>query len=255
MDRRNFITAAGSAGMAALPASAASGNAILELRWFRMRNGNQVARTSEFLGKHFVPAARRLGVGPMGFFNAVIAEQSPFVMALLSYPTIQAVLDTADKMASDKEFQKGFEEYNSMSELSYIRMETALLRAFDEQKSVAVPPAQKAGRLFELRVYESNNAKAGKTKVRMFNEGESQLFRRLGMAPVFFGESFAGRNLPNLTYMLTFDDLADRDKKWGTFRVDPEWEKMRAIPEYADALIVSNVTSSILRGLPFSDIR
>ena len=106
-----------------------------------------------------------------------------------------------------------------------------------------------------MRVYESNHVKAGQTKVRMFNEGEAQIFRRLGMAPVFFGESIAGRNLPNLTYMLSFDDLADRDRKWNSFRTDPEWEKMRAIPEYADALIVSNITTAILRGLPFSDIR
>lgn len=255
MDRRNFLSTAGAAGIAAAPASAARENAIFELRWFRMRNGSQIARTTDFLGRHFVPAARRLGVGPMGYFNAVIADQAPFIMALTSYPSLQALLDTADRMASDKEFQTGFEEYNSMSELSYIRMETALLRAFDVQKSLVPPPARKEPRIFEMRVYESNNAKAGRTKVRMFNDGEAQIFRRLGMAPVFFGESFAGRNLPNLTYMLSFDGLADREAKWNSFRTDPAWEKMRAIPEYADALIVSNITTSILRGLPFSDVK
>lgn len=249
------MTAAGSAGLAAAPLAAAPANAIFELRWLRLRNGSQVGRTTGFLERHFVPAARRLGIGPMGFFTAVIADQAPFVLALTSYPSLQAVLDTADKIDADKEFRKGFEEYNSMSELSYIRMETALLRAFDVQKSVVPPPARKAPRLFEMRVYESNNARAGKTKVRMFNEGEAQIFRRLGMLPVFFGESIAGRNLPNLTYMLAFDDLADREKKWDAFRGDPEWVKMRSIPEYADAQIVSNITTAILRGLPFSDIR
>jgi hypothetical protein len=257
MERRTFLTTAGAAGAAGLPAAAAetARNAIFDLRWFRMRNGSQVSRTSAFLGKHFVPAARRAGMGQMGFFNAVIADQAPFVMSLTSYPNFQAVLEASDKMASDKEFQNGFDEYNSLSELSYIRMETSLFRAFDAMRNLVVPPARKSPRLFELRVYEANNVKASKTKVRMFNEGETKIFQRLGMDPVFFGEALAGGNLPNLTYMLAFDDLADRDKKWNAFRVDPEWEKMRAIPEYADALIVSNISTAILRGLPFSDIR
>jgi hypothetical protein len=202
-----------------------------------------------------VPAAQRVGIGPMGFFNALIGEQSPFVMSLTSYPSFQAVLDAADKMSSDKEFQKGFEEYNSMAELSYIRMENALLRAFDVQPAIAVPPAQKAPRLFEMRTYESNNAKAGKRKIKMFNEGEAQIFRRLGMAPVFFAETIVGRNLPNLTYMVSFNDLADREAKWKAFGSDPEWQKMRSIPEYADAQIVSNISNAILRPLPFSQIR
>jgi hypothetical protein len=255
MKRRDFVTAAATAGLAAVPASAAAGSSIFEMRWFRLRNGSQVQRTADFLSRHFVPAARRAGIGPMGFFSSLIADQGPFVLALASYPSLQAVLDTADRMASDKEFQQGFEEYNAGSELSYMRMENSLLRAFDVQRSIAVPPERKEARIFELRVYESNNARAGKTKVRMFNQGEAGIFQRLGMAPVFFAETIVGRNLPNLTYMVSFNDLADREAKWKAFAGDAEWQKMRAVPEYADALIVSNISNAIVRPLPFSQIR
>ena len=158
MNRRNFVTAAASAGVAAVPASAAAGNAIFEMRWFRMRNGSQVQRTTEFLSKHFAPAAKRLGIGPIGFFNAVIGEHSPFVLALTSYPSFQAAGDAMDRMMSDKEFQKGFDAYNSMSELSYIRMENTLLRAFDGWPAMTPPPARETPRIFEIRLYESNNA-------------------------------------------------------------------------------------------------
>jgi hypothetical protein len=253
MNRRNFVSLAAATGLAA-PAAPAESNAIYELRWFQLRSGNQVQRTSDFLGKHFVPAAQRAGVGPMGFFNAVIAEQSPFVLALISYPSMQAVVDATDKMASDPEFQKGFEEYNSMSELSYIRMESSLLRAFDGHRSIAVPPAQKTPRMFELRVYEGANAKASKTKIRMFNQGEIKVFQKVGFAPVFYGEALAGRNLPNLAYMVAFNDLTDRDEKWKVFNADPDWVKIRSASEFADA-VVSNTSNSILRPLPFSQIR
>ena len=225
------------------------------MRWIRLRNGSQVQRSADFLGKYYVPAAQRAGIGPLGFFNSLIAEQGPFVLALAGYPSANAVLEAADRLASDKEFQKGYEEYNSMAEPGYMRMESSLLRAFDVQRTIAVPPARKAPRVFELRVYESSSARAGKTKIRMFNEGEAGIFQRLGMAPVFFAETIVGRNLPNLTYMVTFDDLADRDAKWKAFGGDPEWLKMRAVPEYADALIVSNISNAIVRPLPFSQIR
>jgi hypothetical protein len=34
----------------------------------------------------------------------------------------------------------------------------------------------------------------------------------LELIPVFFGRTMVGRNLPSLTYMLTFDDLASRER-------------------------------------------
>jgi hypothetical protein len=256
MQRRQFIGTAASAGLAAVPASAAQTNAFFELRYYYMRNGNQTQRTSDFLRKHFLPAAQRVGIGPLGFFGSVIGPESPFILVLASYPSAAAFAESTDRLASDKEFQRGFDEYNSMTELSYIRMENSLLRAFDSKPAMAVPSAGKpASRLFELRTYESNNARAAQRKIRMFNEGEAAIFERLEMAPVFFGETLVGRNLPNLTYMLSFDNMAARDKLWGAFGGDPEWQKLRAQPGYADGEIVSNISNAILRPLDFSPIR
>jgi NIPSNAP protein len=256
MQRRQFVRTAASAGLAAVPAAAAQPNAFFELRYYHMRNGSQTQRTADFLSKHFLPAAQRLGIGPLGFFGAVVAEGSPFILSLISYPSADAFAGSMARLAADKEFQQGFDEYNSMTELSYIRMENSVLRAFDCLPSIAQPPAgQRAPRIFELRTYESNNAKAAARKIRMFNEGEAAIFERLGMAPVFFGETLAGRNLPNLTYMLSFESMAARDKLWGAFGADAAWQKLRAQPGYSDAEIVSNISNAILRPLDFSPIR
>jgi hypothetical protein len=256
MHRRQFVGAAASAGLAAAPVAAAQQNAFFELRYYHMRNGSQTQRTADFLSKYFLPAAQRLGIGPLGFFGAVIAEGSPFILSLVSYPSADAFAGSVERLAADKDFQHGFDEYNSMTELSYIRMENSLLRAFDCMPSIAVPPAgQRPPRIFELRTYESNNSKAAQRKIRMFNDGEAAIFQRLGMAPVFFGETRVGRNLPNLTYMLSFESLAARDQLWGAFGADAEWRKLRAQPGYADAEIVSNIGNAILRPLDFSPIR
>ena len=75
--------------------------------------------------------------------------------------------------------------------------------------------AEKKPRIFELRTYESHSKSANKKKIEMFNTGELGIFRRTGLQPVFFGETLIGTKMPNLTYMLTFENMAAHDKNWG----------------------------------------
>jgi hypothetical protein len=81
------------------------------------------------------------------------------------------------------------------------------------------------------------------------------LFRKLNITPVFFGEMIAGTNMPNLTYMVAFESLAEREKAWGTFGSHPEWVKMRSQPGVSDGEIVSNITNMIVRPTAYSMIR
>jgi hypothetical protein len=55
--------------------------------------------------------------------------------------------------------------------------------------------------------------------------------------------------------MLSFENMAARDKLWSAFGADAEWQKLRSQPGYADAEIVSNISNAILRPLDFSPIR
>ena len=142
-------------------------------------------------------------------FSSLISPQSPYVIVLSSYPTLAAWDDAYDKLGKDKQFEKERDAYRASGQ-GFVRMEATLLRGFDTVPDIAVPPREekRQPRIFELRTYESNNIDTLKRKVGMFNEGEIGIFRRLNMLPVFFGETIVGRNMPNLTYMLAFDDLA-----------------------------------------------
>jgi hypothetical protein len=257
MNRRKFLNSAATAGLASTAAAAAPPRrTIIELNYIRMRNGTQIQRTSDLLGKYVLPALDRAGAGPTGCFNSVIGEQSPFVLLITSYPSLAAFETAQDKLGSDAAFGKAADAYNSSPELGYMRMENSLLRAFEGWPSITLPKAtEKGSHIFELRTYESPNGKAGARKIKMFNDAEAGIFKRLGMQPVFFGETIVGRNLPNLTYMLTFESLAAREKLWAEFGADAEWKKLRAEPELADALIVSNISNTILRPMPFSQIK
>jgi hypothetical protein len=234
---------------------------FLELRYFKMRNGHQVERTTTYLQKGWFPAAGRAGIRPVGFFGAVVAPEAPFILSLASYASLGALEAAREKMAADKEFQAASDEFNSMAELSYIRMESSILWTFPSMPAVEIPldprgtPAGRAERIFELRTYESPNEKASDRKVKMFGDGEIAIFRKSGMLPVFFAQTIVGSNMPNLTYMLAYDDLAARDRTWRAFSADPDWQKLRSTPGLSDAEIVNNISNAILRPLPFSPIR
>ncbi|HXR39832.1 MAG TPA: NIPSNAP family protein [Terracidiphilus sp.] len=256
MQRRHFLTTT-TAGLAAAAPADPPKNSLFHLVWFYMRTGSQVERTTQYLSTVFLPAARRAGFGPMGFFSPVIGERSPYILSLVTWPSFASMDTIHARFNDDQEFAKGWDAYNNIADPAYVRMESTLLRAFDGMPALVVPPSepQRAARIFELRTYESVNEKASRRKMKMFEDAEIGIFRRLGMTPVFFSQGIVGRNLPSLTYMLAFDDLAARDRLWRAFGADPEWQKLRAEPGLSDAEIVSNITNTILRPLPFSPIR
>jgi hypothetical protein len=259
MNRRRFVTTTAAAGLASSAAAAdnPAKSSIYELRFFYMRNGTEVERTTAYLRDAWLPAAKRAAIGPVGFFSPVIGGRAPFILALASYNGFAAIESAHAKFAADREYQKGWDAYNTMGDPAYIRIESTLLRAFEGIPTIEVPPTdgKRAARIFELRTYESVNEKASDKKVGMFESGEAAVFKRLGMSPVFFGQGIVGNNLPSLTYMLAFDDLAARERLWRAFGSDPEWQKLRTQPGLSDAEIVSNINSMILRPLPFSPIR
>ena len=142
-----------------------------------------------------------------------------------------------------------------MNVLVRVRDELTELAKVEQMPKLEVPAAAaaKKPRIFELRRYESHSDKAAIRKLEMFNKGgEIPIFRRAGLAPVFFGEALVGEQLPSLTYMLTHESMAARDEGWAKFNSDPEWRKLSANPYYAET--VSSVTDIILRPTGFSQI-
>lgn len=258
MQRRTLLTLPLGATFLQAQTPAATQRVLLELRYFHMRQGRQVQRTTDYLQRGLAPAWERAGVRPVGCFSAVIAPSVPFHLTLASYPSMAAFEASREKLAADKELQAVADQYDSPTELSYISMENSLLRAFPSLPSVLAPPAPPAGQnqanhIFELRTYESANEKLHERKIKMFGEGEFDIFRRCGMLPVFAGQAIVGSHLPSLTYMLAYPDLAGREKSWRAFNADPEWLKLRATA--GDVELVSNFSNSILQPLAFSPIR
>lgn len=262
MDRRDFIAASCVlASAATLAADEKKESGVREYyEWVHYRLPPGPAKKQRFLNylrDAKLPALNRLGIGPIGVFDVLFGPNEPSVHMLLPHSNLESVTTAMARLGDDSTYlEAGKDVVNAtLADPAFLRAERSVMRAFTHLPKLEVPPQQKDNlpRIFELRIYESHSMKAAVKKVEMFNEGgEIAIFKKTGLRPVFFGSTVIGPAMPNLTYMLAFSDMAERDKAWQTFRADPEWKALSGKTEYADT--VSNIVDYILRPAPFSQI-
>jgi hypothetical protein len=226
---------------------------VFELRTHAVRPGKQPL-LDDYLKGAFIPAVNRLGIKPVGVFQESPQSEKPATYLLVPYDSAEQVRSVVAALEQDAEYRRAGAEYLSVpaTDPVYERIESSLLLAIEGMPQMVVP--QQQPRLFNLRIYESHNEAAAKKKIEMFNQGELAIFKRVGLTPVLFGEALVGTRLPNLTYLLVFDDDKARELAWGRFRADPEWLKLKAIPEYEDKKIVSKITNKLLTPAEYSQI-
>jgi hypothetical protein len=208
-----------------------------------------------YLQNAAIPALNKLGSKNIGVFTEYLPQGHTKLFVLIPYNTMEDFVNAPNKLMGDAGYKQAAADYLNAqaTEPAYERIESTLFKAFANMPKIEVP--EKKQRLFELRRYESHNETAGKKKIEMFNEaGEIAIFKRVGLTPVFFGEALIGPMLPNLTYMLTFDDMEEHDKNWKTFGSDPEWKKISGMPEYANDKILSNIVRTFLVPTAFSQV-
>lgn len=266
IDRRSLLAAAavGGATIASADARAqrrveASPREIYELRTYHLVHGPMKERLDAYLRDAFIPAARRAGCGPIGAFTTAIGPASPSVHVLIPHPSLEHFVALPGRLASDPVYAKAAEPFSSATpqDPPYASLDVKLMRAFPNFPEVEVPEASNGdrGRIFELRTYFSHGDRAGATKIAMFDTGgEIEIFRRTGLKPVFFAQDLTGSRLPSLTYLLTFPDLATRERNWRAFGTDPAWRKLIATPGLTDPEITTGIDNQILSPTPYSQI-
>ncbi len=264
MKRRNFLT--GLAPLSVLPLSSfaafnnqeqkASNQQYIELIQYTLPQGDNKNRVQEYYKNAAIDALNKIGIRNVGVFVPKYGESLPTLCVILPHNSIESVLTYRHKLLDDKHYMQAASDYlnTSISNPAYIRLDTKLMLAFSEMPEVE-PPKHLVGKdhIVEMRTYESHSYLAAQKKLEMFNKGgEIPIFKKTGLTPVFYGETLIGPRMPNLTYMLAFKDIMERDKSWAAFGSHPDWKKLSADTQYKDT--VSNITDLILHPLDFSQI-
>ena len=256
MKRRNFLTASLLAGTGAVFTSfsqkASANQQLLEWIKFKFVTNAKRGKLEDFLGSVVVPVLNKQGCNPIGGFRPNYGAHGGDLFMLIPHKSFDAMLKAWNNLIENDDFIRAAD--TDISDPLYYRMESSLMLAFEELPTIEIPESikGKAGRIFEIRTYESHNRLKAKLKVEMFNKGEIALFKKTGLHPVFFGETISGPLIPNLTYMLGFESMEQRNANWPVFAQSAEWKEMSSNPRYKDT--VSNITDNILTPAPFSQI-
>jgi hypothetical protein len=258
MQRRAFVQASAASALAFATGSAAAEEAkpveLYEWRIYTLKP-EKMPLLDGYLKDAFIPGCKRAGCGPVGVFAEAGTAEAVRVHVLVVHPDGSGAGGLAAKLESDAEYKKAGKDYldAKAADPVYSRIEGSLFAAIGGMPRIAAPDTGKP-RLLNLRIYESHNERANLKKIEMFNRGELAIFRRCGLTPVLFGQALLGSALPNLTYLLAFPSDDARKAAWDTFRADPEWLKLKAMPEYADKEIVSKITNLLLTPATYSEV-
>lgn len=107
--------------------------------------------------------------------------------------------------------------------------------------------------IYELRVYRCLPGRLP-ALLNRFETITLPIWQRHGICQAGFWTTLIGQSNQELTYLLAWKSLAERESKWTAFQSDPEWLAKRAETE-RDGQIVGNIVSQFLAPTNFSAVR
>ena len=224
-----------------------------EIRIYRVFDFDKQTQLESWMSNSLLPALGRLGISNVGVFRNQGDTNDHSQFMVIPYESLEQFAGLNVKLAGDAAFVESSKEWfgQDMKDPVYKRVDSWITQAFDSIPKMEVPAFKEdPNRIFELRLYESHNIDSARRKVKMFDDGETQLMRDTGLGPVFFGRTLAGPDSPNLIYMIGAESEQAHEEHWKAFRTSEVWKKIKVMPEYANT--VSKIQNWKLKPTEFS---
>lgn len=206
-----------------------------QIKVYHFKTDQQEKIIDEYLKTAFLPTLHTKGIKDIGVFKTIAKDTSDrmiYVFIPLKKLTDLDRINTA--VGKDKAFTEKGKLYLNASyiEPPYTRIESIILKAFASMPEYSLPKltTPKNERVYELRSYEAATENLSRNKIEMFNDYEVAIFSKLNFNAVFYGQVISGGKMPNLMYLTTFNNKADRDSHWAAF--GPEYKKISGLPQY-----------------------
>ena len=237
MNRRSFAGVLGGLGvLGGAPARAATGEKrtrFYVLQSFKLQAGTQLPRLHEHYSKA-LPKIDALWSGPKIFLEALIAPHMPQMLTIYGFSSLDEMWSVHGKVPEPPD--TGFEPL-------FEALDTTLVEAAPYSPEITTSRNPKP-RVFELRTYHSPTFRQLGALHARFSGPEIKIFHRTGIHPILYSSTLVGQNMPNLTYLIPFDNLAHRESAWNAFAADPEWVRVRkeSIEKSGQISIIQNIS-------------
>ena len=107
--------------------------------------------------------------------------------------------------------------------------------------------------IYELRVYHCVPGRLP-ALIKRCETGTLGIWERFGIRQAGFWTVLVGESSQDLFYLLQWESLGEREKKWASFLADPEWIAKRGESE-RDGPIIASVSNSFLQPTAFSSVK
>ncbi len=107
--------------------------------------------------------------------------------------------------------------------------------------------------IHELRIYRVVPGRMPAMLAR-FEKVTLALFAKHGIRQVGFWTTLVGESNNDLTYLLAWESMAERESKWNAFSTDPDWIAKR-IESEKDGAIVQTFSNALLAPTAFSALK
>ena len=233
-------------------------NEVYEITVYHFKDSQQETTLDTYLQTAYLPAMHRQNKKYIGVFKPIANDTAAdkiiyIIVPYKSFDEVQAVQKT---LLKDSTYIHAGKDYLTAPYQTppYTRMEEILLTAFELSPKMQLPhlKSDKKEHVYELRSYESPTENYHYNKVKMFNAGgEINIFSKINANAVFYGDVVAGSHMPNLMYLTSFENMADRDAHWKSFSDDADSKKIFAMDEYKNN--VSKADIILMHAASYSD--
>ena len=107
--------------------------------------------------------------------------------------------------------------------------------------------------IYELRIYHAVPGRLP-ALVSRFQNHTLRIWEKQGIRQAGFWTTLIGETNQQLTYMLAWDSMAEREKRWGAFLADPEWIATSAETE-KNGQLVQTISNELLAPTSFSSVK
>jgi hypothetical protein len=109
------------------------------------------------------------------------------------------------------------------------------------------------GTIYELRIYHAMPGRLPALLSR-FQNHTLRIWEKHGIRQAGFWTTLIGESNQQLTYMLAWDSMAERQERWSAFLADPEWIAIGTETE-KDGPLVQNISNELLAPTVFSSVK
>jgi hypothetical protein len=229
---------------------------LYELRKYDVMPGKAAALLDRF-GSFVVPRWAERGFHLAGFWTPQFGGPSNQVVYIWAWESVEERQKKLPAWQQDPERVRKFAETEKdgplVRRVHNILLEPTSFCQVDQGIPYGPDASTRKPYLFELREYDAVPGKHA-ALVKRFGDFTSESFGRHGFRRVgFWTPMFGGHN--NLfVYMLAWESFEERAQKFGTWRADPERERVFAESE-KDGPLVERVVNTMLHPSAFSPMK